>query len=299
MDVAGYNMLKSLRIPVEKLKDKEVESVKQRVTCLRWELGRTPSTAEVKVALVRAFEDHLDIRLVPGGLTDEEQRLFEERLPAFESPEWIDLVHPRFEKTEVVQAAHKSRFGLVRFTLSVNLPRKTLKAAYITGDFLAFPSRALFDLEARLRGLPLDSAALCQVIVDFFEQGKISIPGMAHYRRVQLARYLIDEGLARADGFVFAPDGRLLDFGLGADRLREIVDCGEPFRTSGCPGNDGEVACNRPFANSRPGQELRNFPFRPESADLCHIRRELKSVLARCNTAASRAAPASSNLQRP
>lgn len=172
-------MLKSLRIPVEKLKAKEVDSVKQRVTCLRWELGRTPSNAGVKAALVRAFEQHLGIRLIPGGLTDDEQRLFEERLPAFESPEWVDLVHPRFEKTEVVQAAFKSRYGLVRFTMAVNLPRQTLKAVYITGDFLAFPSRALFDLEAKLRGLPLDYDTVRQVVVDFFDQGKIRIPGMS------------------------------------------------------------------------------------------------------------------------
>ena len=31
-------MLRALRIPTEKLQDKEIESVKERVTCLRWEL---------------------------------------------------------------------------------------------------------------------------------------------------------------------------------------------------------------------------------------------------------------------
>ena len=35
-------MLRALRIPTEKLQDKEIESVKERVTCLKWELGRTP-----------------------------------------------------------------------------------------------------------------------------------------------------------------------------------------------------------------------------------------------------------------
>lgn len=112
-------------------------------------------------------------------------------------------------------------------------------------------------------------------------------PHMAQYRRIQLARYLIDADLARADGFVFAPDGRLLDYGLGPDRLRECVDSGEPFRTSGCPGYDGQVACNRPYANSRPGQELRNFPFKPEPEDLRRIRKQLKSTLTRRESATS------------
>ncbi len=38
-------MLKSLKIPVEKLKAKEIDSVKERVTCLRWELGESPPLA--------------------------------------------------------------------------------------------------------------------------------------------------------------------------------------------------------------------------------------------------------------
>lgn len=172
-------MLKSLRIPVEKLKAKEIDSVKQRVTCLKWELGRTPDTAEVKQALARAFEQHLDIRLEPAGLTEEEQRLLAERLPYFQSQDWIDLVRPTYEKTEVVQAAYKSPFGLVRFTLVINLPQRILKNVYITGDFLSFPSRALFDLEANLRGRPLDRETLCGVIRGFFADGKITIPGMS------------------------------------------------------------------------------------------------------------------------
>jgi len=171
-------MLKSLRIPVEKLKAKEIDSVKQRVTCLTWELGHVPDTAVVKQALVKAFEQHLGITLVPGGLTEQEQQLFDERLPYFQSEEWIDLVRPTYEKTEVVQAAYKSPFGLVRFTLVVNLPQKILKNVYITGDFLSFPSRALFDLEAALRGRPLDGDTLCGVIRGFFADGKITIPGM-------------------------------------------------------------------------------------------------------------------------
>ena len=50
-------MLRALRIPTEKLQDKEIESVKERVTCLRWELGRTPSPAQIRIALIRGFSE--------------------------------------------------------------------------------------------------------------------------------------------------------------------------------------------------------------------------------------------------
>jgi lipoate-protein ligase A len=49
---------------------------------------------------------------------------------------------------------------------------------YITGDFLSFPGRALYDLEARLRGAPLDREHLHGMIRNYFDQGGITIPGL-------------------------------------------------------------------------------------------------------------------------
>jgi biotin synthase len=100
-------------------------------------------------------------------------------------------------------------------------------------------------------------------------------PPMDQYRRIQLARYLIDRKLTRAEDFAFDGDGRVMDFGLGGNILEEIIDLGGPFRTSGCVGHDGEVACNRPYANSRPGLDIRNFPFRPEKKDIARIRKQM------------------------
>lgn len=178
VDFDVETMLKCLRVPVEKLKAKEIDSIKKRVTCLAWELGCVPQTAEVKERLAEAFARHFDIEFTPGGLTAEEEDLLAARLPHFRSPEWIDMVRPTYEKTEVVQGARKSPYGLVRVTLQVNLPRGRLNNVYITGDFLSFPGRALFDLEAALRGRPLDGEGLCAVVRDFFAQDRITIPDM-------------------------------------------------------------------------------------------------------------------------
>jgi biotin synthase len=100
-------------------------------------------------------------------------------------------------------------------------------------------------------------------------------PPVGQYRRMQVARFLIDGGLAATADMEFDGDGRLVSFGVPADRLEEVLSTGEPFRTSGCPGPDGEVACNRPFANSRPGPDLRNYPFPLDPDDLAKVRREL------------------------
>jgi lipoate-protein ligase A len=171
-------MLKALRIPVEKLKAKEIDSVKERVTCLGWELGAIPPLEHIKRAIGRSFEEHLGVRLIPGPLTAEERDLFDSKLGHFQSRAWIDAVKPRFSRSETVDASYKASAGMVRFTLVVNALRKRLKNLYITGDFLSFPPRALYDLEARLRGAPLDRDHLHGIILDHFARGQMSIPGM-------------------------------------------------------------------------------------------------------------------------
>lgn len=171
-------MLRALKIPVEKLKAKEIDSVKDRVTCLKWALGHVPPLADIKQAIKFGFEKCLHIKLETGGLNAEEQKRFEKKLPRFQSAGWIDSVKPRFQKREAVQASYKAPAGMVRFTLVVNLPQKRLKDVYITGDFLSFPGRALYDLEARLRGAPLDRDPLHKIIHTYFDQGRITIPGL-------------------------------------------------------------------------------------------------------------------------
>lgn len=78
-------------------------------------------------------------------------------------------------------------------------------------------------------------------------------PGIGAYRRVQIARYIIANGFARASDFTYS-EGRIRDFGLDRDKLLEIAGTGEPFQTSGCPG------CNRPYYNERPGGTMYNYP---------------------------------------
>ena len=108
------------------------------------------------------------------------------------------------------------------------------------------------------------------------------LPPMDTYRRIQLARYLIDQGISRADRFVHDAAGRIRDFGIPSVDLEGIIDTGEPFRTSGCVGRDGEVACNRPFGNSPPGPDIRNYPFPPTADDVARIR----SQMIRCGDSA-------------
>ncbi len=105
-------------------------------------------------------------------------------------------------------------------------------------------------------------------------------PPIGQYRRVQLARYIIDNDLGRAEDMTFNRMGQITDFGLDSEALERIIELGEAFMTSGCPGRDGRVACNRPYGNERPSEKLRNFPFPPGKRDIRDIRAQLSDYSA-------------------
>ena len=94
-------------------------------------------------------------------------------------------------------------------------------------------------------------------------------PDLASYRRVQLARFLIAEGLSDYGAMGFDSGGRIVDFGLSKEELLEIAMTGEPFLTSGCPD------CNRPYYNERPRGPLYNYPFKPGKEELEAIAAQL------------------------
>jgi biotin synthase len=99
------------------------------------------------------------------------------------------------------------------------------------------------------------------------------------WRRVQLARYLIDYRGVRVDHMRFDDTGRVVDYGLAAAELDAVIDAGVAFRTSGCPGKFAEdvSACDRPYGDSPPSN-IASYPFQPGKADVRRIRRQLRIV---------------------
>jgi biotin synthase len=94
-------------------------------------------------------------------------------------------------------------------------------------------------------------------------------PNVAAYRRLQLARHLIVKGMARYRDMRFDFDGKVIDFGVDGEKLKLVVESGEPFLTSGCPG------CNRPFYNEKPSGPLFNYPRKIRSHELTIIKQDL------------------------
>ncbi len=105
------------------------------------------------------------------------------------------------------------------------------------------------------------------------------------WRRVQLARYLMDYAGVRLEQMRFDGEGRVVDFGLPRAELDAVINAGIAFRTSGCPGKFREdvSACDRPYGDSPPS-DIASFPFQPNGTDLRRIRRQLGIPVVRADS---------------
>ncbi len=82
-------MFELLKVSPEKISDKFIASVFERVTTIERELGRKPSFEEVREAMSEGFRKSLDIELVENKLTDKEVKLAQNLRSKYASEEWL------------------------------------------------------------------------------------------------------------------------------------------------------------------------------------------------------------------
>lgn len=164
-------MLRVLRLPVEKLTDKVIDSFRQRVVTMRELLHRAPPMAEVKQTLVAAVEQVLGVRVEPAGLTEEEMRDWEAVAGDFQSPGWIDRRRPPAAGYDLRTARFKAPGGLLQAHLLVDPTASRIRRAFLTGDFFVYPERAVLDLEAQLKESAATPEALRAIVEAHYQRG--------------------------------------------------------------------------------------------------------------------------------
>jgi lipoyltransferase/lipoate-protein ligase len=75
LDVDVDTMFSLLKVPNEKVKDKLIRDIKQRVTSIEQIIGKKIRFEEVAEALIIGFEEEFDVELIQGILTKEERTL--------------------------------------------------------------------------------------------------------------------------------------------------------------------------------------------------------------------------------
>lgn len=176
-------MVRVLRVPSEKFRDKFASSLRERVTTILRETGSRPPLEKVKKLIVRNFEEILNAEMVEGELTDRERRLVEELEKKYLSDEWTfmrDLSHPELARrvkvagsTFIAESAYKAPGGLIRVTLEFEEDR--ILDVLISGDFWMYPEVKLEKLEERLRGVRLRAEDVLNAVSSFYSEEEVEV----------------------------------------------------------------------------------------------------------------------------
>jgi len=180
-------MVKVLKVPSEKFRDKAYKTLKEYLSTSSSELGKEVSTDEAKEALKSAFERLLGEELRPASLTPEEQKLMSELRVRYLSEEWLhmpELRHPDIagrtlkiaEGVSLIENVHKAPGGLIRTTVKIRNER--IADALISGDFSLFPKEKIAVIEQALVGCPFNKEDVLSRIVRVYSDHSLESPGL-------------------------------------------------------------------------------------------------------------------------
>ena len=217
VDFEVDEMLRALRIPTEKLQHKEIESVKERVTCLKWELGRTPLIQTIITSMTKGFRETFGVRFGNTPLTSEEKNLFKTKLAHFSSPDYIFKIRDSLPRRKTLSSILKAPGGLIRVSIAMDSKTHVINQILITGDFFAYPKRAIFDLECFLKNSKASTSQIREMIRLFFADKKPEIPGFREDHFIQA----VEEALQKMD---------LLPHGFNQEETHRLFPVSKPFR---------------------------------------------------------------------
>jgi lipoate-protein ligase A len=196
-------MLSVLNVPVAKLADKAVASVRERVTTIRGESGRSVALEEVRRAIASGYEGSFDVRLEPDALDDadrsETAALIGRR---YGREEWV---YSRTSGAPQGTAILKTPGGLLR--IAVRLSGEALEDVLVGGDFMA-GERAVAELEAALRWIAVDRTRVADAVAAGIARGG-GIDGVGGRELGEAIWQAVADARARrgATGSCYYPEG--------------------------------------------------------------------------------------------
>jgi lipoate-protein ligase A len=175
-------MVRVLRVPDEKYRDKVYKSMTENLTTLTRELGDSPDWEQTTELLKANYAGILG-PLTPTDLSQPVLDKMDELRQTHTTEDWLmNQSRPaglgrrvKISSTASVRHnVHKAPGGLIRATLEVKDER--IVAIDLSGDFFFYPRESVADLENRLEGQPLEQVPA--MVRDFYDTGHAETPGI-------------------------------------------------------------------------------------------------------------------------
>lgn len=159
MDLDATNALKTLRVPGERLGPNAIAAIHERTVGLKGILGRQPDSRTVKHNLAEAFESEFDVEFREADLSLSEDARYRVALRQIETIDWISLVARPASEMPLLEAVHELQGGSLRVLVAYDVKAQTIRRVWLSGDRLVGCRRAILDLEAALRDVPVGRLA--------------------------------------------------------------------------------------------------------------------------------------------
>ncbi len=161
-------MLKSLKVPIEKLNPKEIDSVRERVTCIEHEIGYVPERDKLKSVLLSGIKEFLGVKLVHSEIPEEVKKIHREILSYFRSEKWVNKIVFPEEEQDVLNGYFRTENGTIKVSMTINTRKKAIRNTLITGDFFLNPPDSIYRIESLLKNIRFNPDNVREIVHDFF-----------------------------------------------------------------------------------------------------------------------------------
>jgi lipoate-protein ligase A len=152
-------MVRVLRVPSEKFRDKMYSTMREYLTTINRQLGEdAPTTAQGVQILIECFGETLGEELVYDEPRPDEIEAIERQEERIASEDWLHLdglpasgdIVKIAEGVKVIEGVHKAPGGLIRATVAVR--DGSIDGLLLSGDFFMEPAESLGELQEALVG---------------------------------------------------------------------------------------------------------------------------------------------------
>jgi len=185
LDFDYATMVRVLKIPDEKFRDKVKKTMEENLSTIRRELGTAQAAQWSEAVLNTMLAEEFEKLTSPMIPTQKDRPLIEQMQslkPKMMGDEWLyrrgKRVTGRVVKVrsglEVVQRMHKAAGGLIRAEFLIEDGR--FKDVAVSGDYFCFPKDTVDRLAAAVEGAPVNGVS--DVVADFYRMGGFELPGI-------------------------------------------------------------------------------------------------------------------------
>jgi lipoate-protein ligase A len=173
---------RAILLPPEKVQDKALKTVEERLTDLEREAGRVITRRDLENIVRQAIQLSFgEIELVAGGMNPDEEKYWQEFREVYSRDSWLLANSESYRFKKIPLEAKRGEYrvkavaGLIRAIVLKHENR--IYDLIITGDFHPRPQTVLRDMESLLRGAPIAPEEIQRRMGEVYRRPGVEISG--------------------------------------------------------------------------------------------------------------------------